>query len=172
MPLKPLVGIKKNAGMSSTFFISLAQEFLLTDPGNGGSGRDGLYPGNPGIHRCGDHAGRDLQQFAQLRQAHLLPLCRRSGYDRYTTMEQNPLPNSFTLGLESMIFSTVFRSRIRMFLGLLDLDPKLFVSIWRRILPSTNKKFEKNLDFCCLVTVLHNQFFFFEEKRKCTYRKQ
>jgi hypothetical protein len=74
-------------------------------------------------------------------------------------MEQNPLPNSFTLGLESMILSTVFRSRIRMFLGLLDLDPKLFVSILRRILPSTNI-FEKNLDFCCLVTVLHNQFFF------------
>jgi hypothetical protein len=38
-----------------------------------------------------------------------------------------------------------------MFLDLPDLDPSLFVRMWIRILPSSSKKFKKNLYFYCIV---------------------
>ncbi len=54
--------------------------------------------------------------------------------------------------------------RIRMFLGLLDPDPWLFLRI--RILPSASNWSKKNLDFYYFVTSFW--LFVFEECRKCT----
>ncbi len=54
----------------------------------------------------------------------------------------------------------MFRTRIRMFLGILDSHPDQFVQfrLRIRILPSASKKLKKNLDFYCTVLWLLYDF--------------
>ena len=125
------------------------------DPGHRGTSRDGLYSRLAWLDGLWPDGWRDLQQSAQLRQAALLPLHRRPGYDRLrhggdSVLVLGVLRDAPVLTLPSgKFFSTVFREKY---------NPGLWIRIRihissliriqeRKILKQKQKKMQGNCKF-------------------------